>query len=553
MEEAPPYNLHMGKKTTVPWVGWGVLGLFVGLWWGLGCLPRYQAQKVQPPTRFESPRVRVAIAYGKAFDVYVQDSFWVYQNGELLGRFPAGQYRIQVLSASPAPLQYWVWWGSYGDPDSAQHVVDSLQRAGYPAQRIQWGQRWFFPAGTLDVREQVVLVGPYTDRQLVPRDSVFRRKAILEDPQESQEDLQLELLGPQGQTLFHGSPPLRFLPHPRRVPDFTLLNFVPGIRFRDARTPHRTYRGILEFRNDGKGHLLVVNELPVEVYLLGVVPKEMGPQFPPEALKAQAIVARTYTYWQWGKGRAYFQPYDLVGDYSVQAYGGQDARTPETDEAVRSTRGLVVFYDGRLAETLYHSCCGGYTEDMEVVFGKSRPYLKGVYCGEGPLPFTPRDSIERWILDPPEAFCSPEVSKMALSRKNFRWHVELDPQSIRTRILRFYGKDVGKIVYLRTLKRSPSGRILSLKIQGILDQVILKSPYSIRRVLRDPPLRSTMFIIDYERGPGGLPYRVILEGGGNGHGVGLCQLGAAGMARQGDSARQILAHYYPGTGLRKLY
>ncbi len=532
------------------------LGLSMGmglLLWSAGCIPRRRPPQVPPTQRFESPRIRVAIAYGKHFELYVPDSFWVYRNNELQIKLPPGQYQVRVISAQPAPVHYWVWWGSYPTSDSADAVVDSLVSAGYPAQRVRWGRRWIFPSDTLDAREYAVFVGPYTRREDVPEDSIFRRKAVLQDPQESQEELQLELLGPQGQTLYHGPPPLRWIPHPRRVPNFTVLNFRPGIRFRGQKVAHRTYRGILEFRNDGLGHLVLINELPVEVYLLGVVPKEMGPQFPIEALKAQAIVARTYTYWQWGKGRAYFQPYDLVGDYSVQAYGGQDARTPETDRAVWETRGMVVMYRDRLAETLYHSCCGGYTEDMAVVFGTSRPYLQGVYCGETAPSYLPVDSIERWILDPPEAFCSPEVSQLTLARRNFRWHVELDPKTIQSRIRQYYGKDIGKIVYLRALKRSRSGRILAMKIQGILDAVVLQSPYSIRRVLRDPPLKSTLFIIDYERGPGGLPIRVILNGGGNGHGVGLCQLGAAGMVRRGYTARQILAHYYPGTGVRDLY
>ncbi|MGQ0713608.1 MAG: SpoIID/LytB domain-containing protein [Gemmatimonadaceae bacterium] len=298
----------------------------------------------------------------------------------------------------------------------------------------------------------------------------------------------------------------------------------------------KRYRGevMLHARNDG---LLVTNRLHVEDYLRGVVPLEIGRRASGEeaAVAAQAVAARSYAYVRLGGGAA--RPYDLVATVQDQVYGGADAETPIADGAVWATRGLVLTYGGRMVNAPYHSTCGGSTAEVSEVWYRSRnePYLRRVSDRIG-------DS-DRFYCDP-----SPR----------FRWSKTLERTTLAAALDRYLaqyarvnGNGVGVVRGVEVDSKTPSGRVASLAVRTDRGRYLLRGN-DVRFVMRVPNgeiLNSTYFSVRTERDGQGRVARATFEGGGYGHGIGMCQWGAIGRARAGQDFRTILSTYYPGTSV----
>ncbi len=298
----------------------------------------------------------------------------------------------------------------------------------------------------------------------------------------------------------------------------------------------RAYRGTLELRRGDSG-LVVVNIVPLEQYIAGVVGAEMGVRAADEieALKAQAIVSRTYALRNQGRWRD--RGYDLVGTVNDQAYAGALNENALATAAVAATRGRILTFDNQPIDAFYFSTCGGRTEDGTAAFaGASRTYLR---------------SIED--LDPsgtPWCATSPRFHWTA------GWTATQLAATLR-RTLPIENLPVARVSDLRDVKvidRTATGRIASLELTGRNGRTVLAGQ-AMRRVLAPldgGPLRSTDFTIRITR-TGGKIERIDLDGRGNGHGVGMCQWGAIGRARAGQDVRTILASYFPGTEIQRAY
>jgi stage II sporulation protein D len=293
----------------------------------------------------------------------------------------------------------------------------------------------------------------------------------------------------------------------------------------------RRYPGSLLVLRDSAG-LTVVNRVGLEAYLGGVVAAEMGQRSgeEAEALRAQAIISRTYALRNLGRWAR--RGFDLYATVSDQAYGGSGAEYPEASAAVADTRGLVVTYDGAPIDAFFYSTCGGRTADGTEVFSGANPaYLRSI-DDTGP------DG---------EAYCR-------LSPR-FRWTEEWSASELHQvlgRTLPAAGS--GRVTGIRITRITNSGRAGQLAVARGGRELLVDHP-QIRLVLRAPsgePLRSTRFRLD-ERRVDGAVVRLVAEGGGAGHGVGLCQWGAIGRARAGQHHRDIIAAYYPGTTLERFY
>jgi stage II sporulation protein D len=298
----------------------------------------------------------------------------------------------------------------------------------------------------------------------------------------------------------------------------------------------KRYRGeiVLGVGEDG---LLVANRLHVEDYLRGVVPLEIGRRVAGEeaAVAAQAVAARSYAYVRLTGGDA--RAYDLVATVQDQVYGGADAETPIADAAVWATRGLVLTYGGRLVNAPYHSTCGGSTAEVSEVWYRSRdePYLRRVSDRVG--------SSDRFYCDP-----SPR----------FRWSKTLDGATLATALERYLAQYVsvpgGRVGSPRNVEvdsKTPSGRVAALAVRTDRGRFLVRGN-DVRFVMRVPNgeiLNSTYFSVRTEREAGGRLARATFDGGGYGHGIGMCQWGAIGRARTGHDFRSILSTYYPGTSL----
>jgi stage II sporulation protein D len=296
------------------------------------------------------------------------------------------------------------------------------------------------------------------------------------------------------------------------------------------------YRGVIEIFRDRTG-ITIVNRLPLETYLLGVVSTEMGRRAPTEleALRAQAVVSRTYALRHLRRWDV--QGFDLYATVADQVYGGAERETPEGNDAVTATRGRILTYDGQPIDAFFYSTCGGRTADGTEVFqGADRPYLRS-------LPD---------VADDGTAYCS--ISP------RFRWRETWSGDELRAilrQTLPTLGVSSGEaddVTDLRVAYRTPSGRVGRLTIGLRRSEVQVDGP-KVRQVLRSTSgdiLRSNAFTLTATRG-GSRITRLVADGGGAGHGVGFCQWGAVGRSRAGQDYGRILAAYYPGTALERLY
>jgi stage II sporulation protein D len=270
------------------------------------------------------------------------------------------------------------------------------------------------------------------------------------------------------------------------------------------------YRGELRIAKSARGDMDVINILDVEAYLYGVVPKEMSPKWHLEALKAQAIAARTYVLYQ--KEKSKDRDYDVIATTASQVYGGAGAESAMSNQAVDETKGMVLLYEGQLALTYFHANSGGMTEEARRVWSADVPYLKGV-----------RDDY-------------------STKAPGCLWKLSLNVDKIRAALNR-KGLDVGQIKRLMPVDISPSGRVTKIKIfHGGKESVLSGNDF---RLKTDPTqVKSTLFTMTNEGD------EIHLEGKGSGHGVGMSQWGAYIMAREGLSYGDILRHYYYGVELR---
>jgi stage II sporulation protein D len=309
-----------------------------------------------------------------------------------------------------------------------------------------------------------------------------------------------------------------------------------------VRVNGRPYRGTVTALRDRTG-VTVIDRVPMEAYLAGVVSAEMGRRSitEQEALRAQAVVSRTFALRNLRRWQA--QGFDLYATVADQVYGGAASETPEGRAAVDATRGRILTYGGVPIDAFFYSTCGGRTADGTEVFRSAdRPYLRSVAD----------------VADDGTAYCS--ISP------RFRWHEEWTGEALRATLERTLPSvaaaagpsttagDMSEVRDVRVSYRTPSGRVGLLTIALRRGDVQVEEP-SVRQVLRPVSgelLRSNTFTLTVS-GAGQRVTRLAADGAGAGHGVGFCQWGAVGRSRAGQDYERILAAYYPGASLERLY
>jgi len=282
------------------------------------------------------------------------------------------------------------------------------------------------------------------------------------------------------------------------------------------------YRGVLEVLPAEDARLTVVNVVHLEDYLRGVVPNELAPKAfrQIEAQKAQAVAARSYALAHLGDYAA--RGYDVCATAACQVYRGVSSEHKLSDRAVAETRGIVASWRGRPIHAFYTSTCGGHTEEGTAVFEDGAPYLRGVAC-----------PAEEGVADHDRERGQP-------------WQVRLGPKDVERRVAR-YGS-VGRVLDLVPTRVGVSGRVVELRVVGSEGELALRG----QRVRLGLRLRESLFVLHKETTVLDEEPRFVFTGNGWGHGVGLCQLGASGMARSGATFEEILKHYYTGVAVTPL-
>jgi len=365
---------------------------------------------------------------------------------------------------------------------------------------------------------------------------------------------------------------------------FTLFNVTIGNRFHWERTEDQTFQGslILQVRDDGT--MTAINEISLEDYLTSVISSEMSSTAPMEFLKAHSILSRSWLLAALnrrkemtdtskpadlpaGEGGEVIRWYDrqdhdlfdVCSDDHCQRYQGMTKiLSKQAGEAVHETRGMAMTYQDEICDARYSKACGGLTEQYGTAWEDKRiPYLESVPDASTSHPLIRSEEEARdWILSEPEAYCNAKDETLLekilpdfdRETKNFfRWRVEYSREELEEILREKSSFEFGMLKEIVPLRRGPSGRISRLKIVGSKKSMVVGKELEIRRWLSRSHLYSSAFVVRSEAG------RFIFQGAGWGHGVGLCQIGAAVMASRGFSAEEILKHYFKRVKIKKIY
>jgi SpoIID/LytB domain protein len=355
---------------------------------------------------------------------------------------------------------------------------------------------------------------------------------------------------------------------------FAVDNITIGIGFHWERKERQVFHGALRIVRRDEG-LTLINDVPLEEYVTSVISSEMSASCPLELLKAHALISRSWLLYpkdpgalksrqpepsgdpheivRW-YGREAHRDFDVCADDHCQRYQGiTKAFSDSARHAVQATVGEVLDYAGTICDARFSKCCGGMTELYSAAWeDEDFPYLKSVYDGPSPsCSYSPESLIRS---DPP-AYCNTRDADLLRrilpgfdqeTQDFYRWRVEYSPEELADLIAARLGVQLGPIREMQSLVRGNSGRIYRLKITGEKDHIVIGKELEIRRALSRSHLYSSAFVVDKEAG------RFVLRGAGWGHGVGLCQIGAAVMANDGKRYREILQHYYRDSGIRKM-
>ena len=385
---------------------------------------------------------------------------------------------------------------------------------------------------------------------------------------------------------------LTFTPQ-EELNSFSLYDVTIGINFHWERQETQIFLGTLKLVVDEE-KIVAINILPVEEYLTSVISSEMSANSSLELLKAHAVVSRSWLFAQIekrkalkGKDEGFFSfiktkeeyirwydredhtIFDVCADDQCQRYQGiTKASNATVAEAVRATRGRLLMYGNKVCDARFSKCCGGATEEFEYCWeDKHYPYLSAVRDAEAeenrPLPdLTKEEEAEHWIRKAPKSFCDTHDKKILSQILNnydqettdfYRWKVRYTQEELAELIRTNTKTDYGDIIDLIPVQRGPSGRICKLKIVGSLKTLTIGKELEIRRTLSQSHLFSSAFVVDKGEMKNGVPQSFLLSGAGWGHGVGLCQIGAAVMGEKGYTYEEILLHYYKGADIRKFY
>jgi stage II sporulation protein D len=374
---------------------------------------------------------------------------------------------------------------------------------------------------------------------------------------------------------------------------FELKDVTIGIAFHWEQKENQQFRGGLKLVIE-EGKIRCINVIRLEEYLKSVISSEMSATSSPELLKAHAVISRSWLMAQIEKSKkqlaqkkAYqtsllsenelirwydredHQLFDVCADDHCQRYQGiTKIISGKVLVAVEETSGEVLVSDGQICDARFSKCCGGVTESFENAWeAEHHSYLVKITDN----PFDPADfdlnlqnesNAGKWIRNSPPAFCNTNDKKILsqvlpgfdqATTDFYRWKVEYSQTQLSELIKKRSGFDFGEILKLEPVHRGDSGRLIRLKITGTKKTLTVGKELEIRKWLSESHLYSSAFVADHLDIQDGIPQKIILTGAGWGHGVGLCQIGAAVMGEKGFSYKQILKHYFTGAGFKKLY
>ncbi len=439
----------------------------------------------------------------------------------------------------------------------------------------------------MNIREPVITVG-IADMQAgvtgrLNGNFLIGGTGLLSGPFRASVDKEGVLLFDEGDRVVAHAPSVRLVANEGST--FRISDVTIGIRFHWERKEDQVFEGNLVLTARDAGHMAIINEISLENYLVSVISSEMSGTAPGEFLKAHSIISRSWLLAALDRKVAGKTPdgrpptdelirwynredhdiFDVCADDHCQRYQGITKIISDmAAHAVSETRGHVIAYGGKVCDARYFKACGGITENYETAWEDTPiPYLVSISDSPNALPAVASEGkAAQWIQSSPDVYCNTQDEELlaemlpGYDRETahfFRWKVEYTRSQLEEIIRQKSGIDFGTLHDLAPLERGPSGRIKRLKISGSKQSIVIGKELEIRRWLSPTHLYSSAFIVSVDSGADGSPERFTFNGAGWGHGVGLCQIGAAVMAKKGFTAREILAHYFTGAEITKIY
>lgn len=481
--------------------------------------------------------------------------------GNILYSGSANQnYTLTIASSLPAEIRYQLRAGIEKKETDAKKLAEKLERIGLKPQIRTVGMMFTINDRKVDNREFWITVGEFSthnealefrNQQAEPGEFVVIEKIL--KPATGAIELAGQKLGDV----------VRIVPTEQDdTTHITVSNVMIGIQFHWQRYEDLDYRGLIEVGFNNHGKLVVINELDLENYLVSVNSSEMTPDCPIGLLEAQTVVARNTVLATMGKHH-YNTNFHLCSDDHCQCYQGKKREQSISRQAVENTWGEVLLHEAEICDTRYSKICGGIMEAYQNVWeNRNIPYMVSGIDSDQPIdyPANTEEKAKNLIDSDIPAYCNtgryplpPRLANLYSTQNLFRWEVIYHRQELEQLISEKTGQDIGELEDIIPLTRGDSGRLIYIELVGSKKKIKIGKELEIRRVLSKSHLYSSCFYIEKKLDDRGKVEQIILKGGGWGHGVGLCQVGATVMAMKNIPYQKILNHYYKNTQLVQFY
>jgi len=499
--------------------------VFCGIAYGVG-----DSNPVEP---LDEVSVRLQLAAGEKAVTLQLEGQAAISAGRQTGDLPAGAYTVRGEQIQRARQRFHVFTKTFlpSEMAAAREYANPWKSQGYAPEIIVMGRQFRIPSGgTLDNRNLWISMARADTED---KAEAIKKKLEAQDvwawvwPEiVEQGKAKLTISDSRGKALYRVPAPLRI----ESKSAIVLRNMDTGFWKAQQRTAACT--GPIEIGIGVDGLLSVCETLSMEAYLAGVLPAEMPSEWPIEALKAQAVAARSEILASLS-GKHKLEGFDFCASEHCRAYRGQGGRERATDMASQSTKGIVLVANGRAVPTVFCANCGGWTEDNETVWsGPANPLLRGVTDLVPKKSSSTPKAINQWLKARPPAFCGN-------GNDNYRWTRRFSARELTELVNRHYA--VGTVRSIELGERGVSGRLKWVKVIGTKRSEVIRKELNIRLAFGGLP--SAMFMVETSGTKGSSTFKFV--GGGRGHGVGLCQDGAKGRAVAGQGYREILGHYFP--------
>lgn len=476
------------------------------------------------------------------------------------------KWRVKIEHYSPAKYTYNILLGKFHERRLAQDCEYKLIEKGIGTRiKVHGGKLYYNDKVVNDNTQLWVVVDDLNSEQEAQtfakqRMSEFEYQIIKEKIYEPHASL--ELFDSEFEKLGESEGVIRVVPESPGIVTY-IYDSILDSEFQNRPVKYRSLGGPLEFRCTDDGKIIIICEMPLEKYIESVVALEVNPDFPIEAIQAQAIAVRSKTIASLGI-KHYEDTFHLCSNSHCQLFDGL-VQTPETiSKAVQTTKGKVLRDSRQVIDANYSFICGGYTEAFHTLNqeGFEDPYPP-VFCGDSKnqqqqsVDLTDEKKLNKWVHEEPDVYCNlarlPPNNQLHYIPKQFRWHLSYDRQELEEIISAKIGYDIGTIYDIIPIRRGTSGRIFEIEILASNKNILLEGEQKIGQTLSNERLASSCFIVDRQFDDNGFPLSFTFYGAGSGHGVGLCQVGGIAMALQGKNYTQILSHYFRGIELKKIY